>query len=84
MANEQKVTKITEDELQLLNLIRQDALETASTLGELNYQKIILDIQVEQQVVKIKDIRSREEVFFSDLREKYGNVSINIATGDFL
>ena len=84
MADEQKVTKITEDELQQLNLIRQDALETASTLGELNYQKIILDIQIEQQVVKIKDIRSREEIFFSDLREKYGNVSINIATGDFL
>ena len=72
-----EIKKITEDELAKLNLLKQDALEVASTLGELNYQKTILELQIEELTGKIKDIRSRE------LRANYGTVSININTGEF-
>ena len=43
-----EIKKITEDELAKLNLLKQDALEVASTLGELNYQKTILELQIEE------------------------------------
>jgi hypothetical protein len=76
-------TKITDDELKRLELIKQDALEIASSLGELNYQKTVLQIQIEDQTTKIREIKSREQSLFNDLREKYGNVSINIITGEF-
>jgi len=76
-------TKITDDELKRLELIKQDALEIASVLGELNYQKTVLQIQIEDQTIKIKEIKLREQSLFNDLQEKYGNVSINITTGEF-
>ena len=78
-----EIKKITEDELAKLNLLKQDALEVASTLGELNYQKTILELQIEELTDKIKDIRSREFEFFQELRANYGKVSININTGEF-
>ena len=78
-----EIKKITEDELAKLNLLKQDALEVASTLGELNYQKTILELQIEELTGKIKDIRSREFEFFQELRANYGTVSININTGEF-
>jgi hypothetical protein len=75
--------KLSETELGLIQLIKQDALEIASTLGQLNYQKTVLELQIQEQTSKIKDIRSREELFFSDLRDKYGDISLNINTGEF-
>jgi hypothetical protein len=78
-----EVKKITEEELAKLNLLKQDAVEVASALGELNYQKTILELQIQELTAKIKDIRSREFEFFQDLRANYGTVSININTGEF-
>ena len=75
--------KLSETELSLIQLIKQDAIEIASTLGQLNYQKTVLELQIQEQTHKIKDIRSREELFFSDLRDKYGDISLNISTGEF-
>jgi len=78
-----EASKITEDELARLNLLKQDALEVASALGELNYQKTILELQIDDLTKKIKDIRSREFDFFQQLKDTYGTVSININTGEF-
>jgi len=78
-----EVKKITQDELSRLNLLKQDALEVASALGELNYQKTILDLQIEDLKERIKEIRSKEFTFFQELRETYGVISININTGEF-
>lgn len=75
--------KLTDTELQLIQLIKNDALEVASTLGELNYQKITLELQIEEEKKKIKDIKAREATVLQDLKDKYGNVSINIETGEF-
>ncbi len=77
------MAKITDDELQKLNFVKQDALEVASLLGELSYQKISLEIEMEEQKKKIQQIKTRESQIFEELRSKYGNVSINIETGEF-
>ena len=75
--------KITDTELQRIQLIKKDALEVASTLGELNYQKITIELLIDEEKKKVKQIKTDEEKILSELKEKYGSVSINIETGDF-
>ena len=75
--------KITDTELQRIQLIKKDALEIASMLGELNYQKISIELLIDEEKKKVKQIKIDEEKILSELKEKYGNVSINIETGDF-
>ena len=75
--------KLTDTELQLVQLIKRDALEVASTLGELGYQKMALELLIEDEKKKVKDIKERETKIFEELKEKYGTVSINIETGEF-
>jgi hypothetical protein len=75
--------KITDEELQKIEQIRNQALEIASILGELNYQKIIIEDQIDQQKEIVKSIKNTETEIFSELRSKYGNVSINIQTGEY-
>jgi phosphopantetheine adenylyltransferase len=75
--------KLTDTELQLVQLIKRDALEVASTLGELSYQRITIDLLIEEEKKKVKDIKEREAKILDELKEKYGNVSINIETGEF-
>jgi chromosome segregation ATPase len=78
-----EVKKLTEQEFSRLNLLKQDAIEIASALGELNYQKTILELQIQELTAKIKEIRSKESEFFQELRDIYGTISINLNTGEF-
>ena len=77
------MSKITENELQRIQLIKKDALEIASSLGELQYQKITLDLLIEEESKKIKELKKAESQLFQELRDKYGSVNINIETGEF-
>ena len=77
------MANITEDELKRVQLIKKEAIEIASTLGELEYQKISLDLLIDDQKDKIKQLKKEEEKLFDELRDKYGNVNINIETGEF-
>ena len=74
--------QLTPEELPQINFVKQDALEVASSLGELSYQKIVLELEIEKQKILIKDIKSRENLLFEELKSKYGSVSINIETGE--
>jgi len=75
--------KLTDNELERLHLVRKDSLEIASTLGELQYQKTVLDLMMEEQKDKIKQLKKSEANLFDELKEKYGSVNINIETGEF-
>jgi len=75
--------KLTDTELQKVQLIKKDALEVASTLGELSYQKLTIELLIDEEKKKIKTIKVDEEKVLSELKDKYGSVSINIETGEF-
>jgi hypothetical protein len=63
---------ITETELQRIQLIKKDSIEVASTLGELEYQKITIELLVEEEKKKIgwKDKREvRIEIYKQALAE---------------
>jgi len=74
--------QLTPEELQQIDLIRTDALEVASLLGELEYQKMVIELDQEELRAKIKRIKIKEKEIFEEIKEKYGNVSINIETGE--
>jgi hypothetical protein len=74
--------KLTADELSRINLIREDALEIASTLGELEFQKISIELKIDEQRQRIKALKSQEEDIFEEIKSKYGDVTINIETGE--
>jgi hypothetical protein len=73
--------KLSPEEFTKLQDIRQEAIDIATTLGEIGYQKILLELQEQEQKQKIKDIKLDESVFFEDLRNKYGDVVLDIETG---
>ena len=77
------MSKLTENELQRIQLIKKDALEIASSLGELQYQRISIDLLIEEESKKIKELKDTESKLFQELRDKYGSVNINIETGEF-
>lgn len=77
------MSKITDNELQRIQLIKKDALEIASSLGELQYQRISIDLLIEEESKKIKELKDTESKLFQELRDKYGSVNINIETGEF-
>ena len=74
--------KLTQEEFQQINLIKSDALEVAALLGELEYQKMSIELDMEEQKKKIKEIRVKEKQVFEEIRSKYGPVSINTETGE--
>ena len=73
---------LTPQELQQINLIKSDALEVAALLGELEYQKMSIELDMEEQRKRIKEIRVKEKQVFEEIRSKYGAVSINTETGE--
>ena len=75
--------KLTENELERLHAIRKDSLEIASALGELQYQKTVLELLMVTQKEKIKELKKSETLLFEELRGKYGTININIETGEF-
>ena len=75
--------RLTEDELKRIKLVREDALQAISSIGELEYQKILIDDEVAKVKKTILEIKTREASIFSDLKDKYGVVSINLETGEF-
>jgi len=77
------IKKLTEDELSSIKNVKQEYSDLLSTLGELSYQKMTIDLLIDEEKKKVKDIKEREAKILDELKEKYGNVSINIETGEF-
>ena len=75
--------KITEQELNTINSLKQQSIEVASALGELCYQNILIESQIDLLKEKIADIKKQETSLFEELKASYGNVTINIETGEF-
>jgi hypothetical protein len=73
--------RITEQELLALEEIRKQALEVATTLGEVGYQKLLLENKIDEQKLIIKQIKEKEKEFFESLNKKYGDVILDIETG---
>lgn len=75
--------KITDEELKNIADLKQEVSQIVYALGEIHYQKTNLDFLESELKEKVKQIKSKELQFLNNLKEKYGNVSVNIETGEF-
>ena len=66
-----------------LDIRFQEAVEIASLLGELEYQKISTELKIEEQKERIRILKGKEAKLFEELTKIHGNVVINIETGTF-
>lgn len=73
---------LTPEELQEFRTNRQEANRLAAVLGELYYQKTLLDLELEslKESVRTNALKQREHL--KQLGEKYGDGSINAETGE--
>lgn len=74
--------KLEDKDFQEIQELRKSVTEIASILGDLNYQKMALDIMIEEQKAKVVEIKKREVELFDNIRKVYGNVSLNLETGE--
>lgn len=76
-----EVKKITPEELQELKKLRDQSDRLVINLGQIQYQRILLDAQEKQLSEDILALRAVEKQLTDRLVEKYGNVSVDIETG---
>ena len=73
--------QLTAEELQQFQKLRNGIFETISILGELNYRKTLLEVELEALKVTIKDNATKEKALLNEFGKKYGDGSINTETG---
>ena len=75
--------KITDEELKQIGELKQQTTQIVYSLGELQYQRLSIEVAEEDLKTVLKETKLKESNLLKELKEKYGNVSINIETGEF-
>lgn len=75
--------KITDEELKQIGELKQQTTQIVYSLGELQYQRLSIEVAEEDLKKVLKETKLKEASLLKDLKDKYGNVSINIETGEF-
>jgi hypothetical protein len=77
-----KPTKLKEQELKQLQNFQQESEILVSQLGQISFQKLQLEKQEEFLKQKFNQLNEEEVLISKNLKEKYGNVNIDIKTGE--
>lgn len=74
--------QLTPEELQEFQASRQEANRLAAILGELHFQRTLLDLELDnvKEGIKANAVKQREQL--RQLGEKYGDGTINPETGE--
>lgn len=73
---------LTPEELQQFQDLRNSIYETISILGDLNYRKTLLDLELDSLKETIKQNALKERDVLKEFGKKYGDGSINSQTGE--
>lgn len=73
---------LTPEELQEFQNNRQEANRLAAVLGELHFQRTLLDLELENMKEAIKSNAFKQREQLKKLGEKYGDGSINPENGE--
>jgi len=73
---------LTPEELQQFQDLRNGIYETISILGDLNYRKTLLDLELDGLKDTIKQNALKEREVLKEFGKKYGDGSINSQTGE--
>lgn len=80
---EEKIV-LTEEELQTVKDIQNDGQFITQQFGILEVQIQDLEIQKDDLVDSLKDLKVRERNLLTEIENKYGKGSINVETGEFV
>ena len=80
---EEKIV-LTEKELQTVKDIQNDGQFITQQFGILEVQIQDLEIQKDDLVDSLKDLKVRERNLLTEIENKYGKGSINVETGEFV
>jgi len=80
---EEKIV-LTEKELQTVKDIQNDGQFITQQFGILEVQIQDLEIQKDDLVESLKNLKVREINFLTEIESKYGKGSINVETGEFV
>lgn len=83
--------KVTDEELQQIQNLRETLLGIITITGELSLSKFVAETQLNQlnaeinvQQEKFVDFQQKERVLFEQLQQKYGTGNINFETGEIV
>jgi hypothetical protein len=74
---------LTKEELETLRLLQQDFQNLQFELGEIEIIKIQIEERYESVKKTLKETQIKEQSFTKSIKEKYGDISLNIETGEF-
>ena len=80
----EEVKKISQEDFEKLQSLNQEFLNITMDLGAVEVQKMALNQRKEMLEKFHMDKQKESEEFTASLREKYGDVSINVSTGEFV
>jgi len=76
-----EVKTVTPEELSELQNLRDSSDRLVINLGQIQYQRILLDTQEKQLSEALLSLKEIEKQLTDKLIEKYGNVTVDIETG---
>ena len=74
--------QLTAEELKQFQDLRNNIYETISILGDLNYRKTLLELELDNIKDTIKENALKERDLLKEFGKKYGDGSINSQTGE--
>jgi hypothetical protein len=74
---------LTKEELNNLRSLQQDFQSIQFELGEIEIIKIQMEERYESAKKLLKETQIKEQSFTNSLKEKYGDISLNVETGEF-
>ena len=77
-------TQLSQEEITLLKEIQSTQEGLVTAFGNLEYQLQSLELQKEQVIEQLENLKKKETELGAALNEKYGNGTINIETGVFI
>ena len=75
--------KLSQEEIEVLTKLQDTQSNIISTLGQLEYNIQLLELQKESLTEQIEELKKAELKAGQDLTKKYGNGSIDLDTGIF-
>jgi hypothetical protein len=74
--------KLTPEELQDLQAIRNEANRLGAVLGEFAYQKTLIEFELEAIKVSIRENAKKQQEHMQALGEKYGDSTVDFQSGE--
>lgn len=75
--------KLSQEEIETLSKLQETQNNIITTLGQLEYNIQLLELQKEGITEQIEELKKSELKIGQDLTKKYGNGSIDLDTGIF-